>query len=184
MTTKKSPADSGRVAAESEIATPIARLEPLTAGAPDPLEGAAECARIAMVGVAADLSSDSELFQNEIAAVLTPFEAEPMSLDALFVLLVGTGWPLPLRVTLGRAKTPDLVGIGPPAGVAVVAALAPLPADGRAAQAVALVHSHPAHIYDPLKGGNRRVPTPRDQISWFRGSRQVLVVEYEDQRGK
>jgi serine/threonine protein kinase len=160
----------------SKIATPLPNFEPLAEPASDLLQGAAACARIAMGCVAEDQNLFTPTVRSEIGVLLGPLERAPMSLDALFAFLLRTSWLVRYRFELGRIKTGNLANIRPPLGTAVVAGLPVTTTGEPRGKAVAFVHARAAHFYDPAEEGSWRVPTPGDQIRWFRGNRHVLVV--------
>ncbi len=150
-------------------------FERLSDPSTDPIELVAACARVALSGLAAAVDPRACAVHEDIRLALLPLEAEALTFDALFAFLIAGSWPLGFRFDVGSLRTPELASIRPPPGVAVVAALAPHPSAPRLGRAVALIHERPDHVYDP-RGGTWRVPTPDDQVRWFRGSRHVLLV--------
>ncbi len=172
---RRRAAGAAEQAAPVSGAPPLPNFEALHEPSSELLASAADCARIAMKGVALDMDHWTPEVEDEIARALQPLDVGSVSLDALLAFLLGQSWPLPFRFELGRLRTPHLGDIRPPMGVALVAALT-AKRPRTSGLAVVLVHGRPTQIYDPDGGGSWRVPKPDDQIRWFRGRRHVLLV--------
>ncbi len=140
-----------------------------------PLSGAGACARAAMEGAASAHGLWSDAVRDQVQATIEPLEVGALGLRALFGFLLGSTWLVPYRFELGRLDSATLIAISPPAGVALVAELPPIPPQ-TVGDAVAIRHDREGLIYEPRTPPGWRAPSGDEQDRWFGGRRRVLLV--------